>query len=313
MKTPRTNSPRAWLLASRPKTLSAALSPVLTASVLAWTNVEERFSETGGVGVFIRTASLCLLFAALMQVAANLINDLYDYLRGTDGADRLGPERACAQGWVTPHAMRWGIGITLVLACSAGLGILASAMQSLHFPFSIFHFSFLISVGVACVLFAFLYTTLLSYCGGGDVLVWLFFGFVPVLGTYYVLTGTLSPAAWLLAAATGLVTDTLLVLNNYRDRHTDRTAHKRTLIVVFGERFGEQFYLWQGLLGVALAVWGLGIGALIPYTLYIILHLRATRLMCRIHTGRALNGILGRTAFNILLFALCSIVAITLC
>lgn len=316
MKTPRTNSPRAWLLASRPKTLSAALSPVFTASALAWVWAQGQSSgmgEMGGVGVFIRTAGLCLLFAALMQVAANLINDLYDYLRGTDGADRLGPERACAQGWVTPHAMRWGIGITLVLASLCGLGILASALQTPHLTFHIVDYSFLLGIGLACIVFAFLYTTLLSYCGGGDVLVWLFFGLVPVLGTYYVLTGTLTPQVWLLAAATGLVTDTLLVLNNYRDRHTDRQAGKRTLIVVLGERFGEQFYLWQGLLGVALAVWALGIGALIPYTLYIIMHLRSARLMRRIHTGRALNGILGRTAFNILLFALCSIVAITLC
>lgn len=308
MKTPRTNSPRAWLLASRPKTLTAALAPVLVASALAMR--EDVLSEMPP-RIWL-TASLCVLFAALMQVAANFINDLYDFLRGTDGADRLGPERACAQGWVTPGAMRWGIGITLVLACSAGLGILASAMQSLDFPFSIFHFSFLISVGAACVVFAFLYTTLLSYCGGGDVLVWLFFGFVPVLGTYYVLTGTLSPAAWLLGAAMGLVTDTLLVLNNYRDRDTDRTAHKRTLIVVLGERFGEQFYLWQGLAGVALAGLGLGVQALAPYIIYIMLHLRAYRLMRRIRAGRALNGILGLTALNILLFALCTIAAIML-
>lgn len=302
------NSPKAWLLASRPKTLTAALAPVLVASALAMR--EDVLSEMPP-RIWL-TASLCVLFAALMQVAANFINDLYDFLRGTDGEERLGPERACAQGWVTPRAMRWGIGITLVLACSAGLGILASAMQSLDFPFSIFHFSFLISVGVACVVFAFLYTTLLSYCGGGDVLVWLFFGFVPVLGTYYVLTGTLSPAAWLLGAAMGLVTDTLLVLNNYRDRDTDRTAHKRTLIVVLGERFGEQFYLWQGLAGVALAGLGLGVHALAPYIIYIMLHLRAYRLMRRIRAGRALNGILGLTALNILLFALCTIAAIML-
>ncbi|MCQ2266145.1 MAG: 1,4-dihydroxy-2-naphthoate octaprenyltransferase [Bacteroidaceae bacterium] len=302
------NSSKAWLLASRPKTLTAALSPVLVASALAMR--EDVLSEMPP-RIWL-TASLCVLFAALMQVAANFINDLYDFLRGTDGEERLGPERACAQGWITPGAMRWGIGIVLTLACSAGLGILASAMQSLDFPFSIFHFSFFISVGAACVLFAFLYTTLLSYCGGGDVLVWLFFGFVPVLGTYYVLTGALSPAAWLLGAAMGLVTDTLLVLNNYRDRDTDRTAHKRTLIVVFGERFGEGFYLWQGLAGVALAGLGLGVQALAPYIIYIILHLRAYRLMRRIRAGRALNGILGLTALNILLFALCTIAAIML-
>lgn len=302
------NSPKAWLLASRPKTLTAALAPVLVASALAMR--EDVLSEMPP-RIWL-TASLCVLFAALMQVAANFINDLYDFLRGTDGEERLGPERACAQGWVTPGAMRWGIGIVLTLACTVGLGILASAMQSLDFPFSIFHFSFLISVGAACVLFAFLYTTLLSYCGGGDVLVWLFFGFVPVLGTYYVLTGTLSSAAWLLGAAMGLVTDTLLVLNNYRDRDTDRTAHKRTLIVVLGERFGEWFYFSQGLLGIMLGALGLGIHTMAPYLIYLICHVRSWQLMCRIKRGRALNGILGRTALNILLFALCTIAAIML-
>ena len=94
----------------RPKTLTAALIPVVTASALAYSH-----------GVFQPLSALyCVLFATWMQIAANLINDFYDFRRGTDGPERLGPERAMAQGWIKPRAMRIGIAITLMLACSAG-------------------------------------------------------------------------------------------------------------------------------------------------------------------------------------------------
>lgn len=306
------NSPKAWLLASRPKTLTAALAPVLIAATLAFTDGRMAGAAQPIPDFSCLTALLCLLFAALMQVAANLINDYFDFKKGTDGEDRLGPERACAQGWVSSQAMKWGIGIVLAMASAAGLGILASAMNAFDSTFCTFNVTFLISLGLACIVFAFLYTTLLSYCGGGDVLVWVFFGLVPVLGTYYVLTGAVTQQACLLAVATGLVTDTLLVLNNYRDRDTDRAAGKRTLIVVLGEKFGEQFYLWQGIVGVGLSAWALGLSTLLPYTIYIAMHLQTFAHMKRIKSGRALNGILGRTALNILVFALCTLFAIYL-
>ena len=122
-------------------------------------------------------ALICCLFAGLMQIAANFINDLFDYLKGTDREDRLGPERACAQGWISPRAMRNGIIVTVLFACLIGSALLFYAGWEL------------IIVGRLCVLFAFLYTTgpyPLSYNGWGDVLVIVFFGFVPVGGTYYV-------------------------------------------------------------------------------------------------------------------------------
>lgn len=296
-----TNSPYAWLLASRPKTLTAALSPVLIATALAWRHPAESMCTEA----FWLIAVLCLLFAGLMQIAANFINDYYDFMKGTDGEDRLGPERACAQGWITPGAMKVGIGMTLLTASVTGLAVLIVAT-----PYITINPYALIALGAACIVFAFLYTTLLSYCGGGDVLVWAFFGFVPIVGTHYVLTGMFTPQVWILAAATGLVTDTLLVLNNYRDRDTDRVAGKRTLIVALGERFGEAFYLWQGLLGAALAAWALGLGSAFPYLLYVVMHLRSARLMRSIKTGRALNGILGLTALNILIFGLCTLAVI---
>ena len=277
------NSLRAWFLAARPKTLSAALVPVVVAAALAW--AEGCFRPVPVV--------LCILFAALMQVAANFINDLLDFRKGTDREDRLGPERACAQGWVTPAAMRRAIAIVLVAACAAGCGLLFYGGW------------WLVLVGAACVVFAFLYTTLLSYCGMGDVLVWVFFGFVPVLGTYYVQAGALSPSAWWLAAACGLVIDTLLVVNNYRDRDTDRATGKRTLIVALGEPFGRWFYFAQGVMGYVCAALSALDGhtwvALLPL-FYVLPHFLTWRKMVQIRSGRALNRTLGFTSRNILLF-----------
>ena len=277
------NSLRAWFLAARPKTLSAALVPVVVAAALAW--AEGHFRPVPVV--------LCLVFAALMQVAANFINDLLDFQKGTDRADRLGPERACAQGWVTPAAMRRAIAVVLVLACAAGCGLLFYGGW------------WLVLVGAACVVFAFLYTTLLSYCGLGDVLVWVFFGFVPVLGTYYVQAASLTPPAWCLAAACGLVIDTLLVVNNYRDRDTDRATGKRTLIVALGEPFGRWFYFAQGVMGYVCAALSALDGhtwvALLPL-FYVLPHFLTWRKMVQIRSGRALNRTLGFTSRNILLF-----------
>ena len=282
-QTVKLNSPQAWFLAARPKTLSAALVPVVVATALAW--AEGSFHPVPVV--------LCLAFAALMQVAANFINDLLDFQKGTDRADRLGPERACAQGWVTPAAMRRAIAIVLVAACAAGCGLLFYGGW------------WLVLVGAACVVFAFLYTTLLSYCGMGDVLVWVFFGFVPVLGTYYVQAASLTPPAWCLAAACGLVIDTLLVVNNYRDRDTDRATGKRTLIVALGEPFGRWFYFAQGLAGYVCAaltaLYGHTWAALLPL-FYVLPHFLTWRKMVQLRHGRALNRTLGFTSRNILLF-----------
>ena len=180
----RTNSPKAWLLAARPKTLTAAFIPVLLGSALAFS---DRMFETV-------PALLCLLFAFFMQIAANFINDLFDFQKGTDREDRLGPKRACAEGWITPRAMRMGICVTLTFACLCGLGVLFTTWGNLpHGGWE------LVLLGVVCLLFAFLYTTVLSYHGWGDVLVLVFFGFIPVGGTYYVQTGELNMDVLLLS------------------------------------------------------------------------------------------------------------------
>ena len=285
------NSPKAWILAARPKTLSAALIPVVLASALAAS--QGKFSLTPAV--------LCVLFATFMQIAANFIIDLFDFLKKTDRDDRLGPERACQQGWITPCAMRWGIAATLAVACACGLCLL---------PYGCW---MLVGIGAACVVFAFLYTTLLSYCGFGDVLVWVFFGFVPVAGTYYVEAGSFCREVWLLSAACGLLIDTLLVLNNYRDREQDRLSGKRTLVVVLGERFGSLFYLLQGVAAYVLVAFMSFEGtlwlAILPM-LYLLPHYLTWRKMTQIREGRALNRILGFTSRNMLTFALLTAMAL---
>ena len=161
MKAITTNSFYAWILAARPKTLTGAVIPVLIGSSLAF--ADGKFD--------IIPALLCVLFACGMQIAANFINDLYDYLKGSDRADRLGPERACAQGWITPIAMKRGIAGTLIFSCLMGCALLQQCWGRLpHGGWE------LILLGLLCVIFAFLYTTILSYQGWGDLLVLVFFG-----------------------------------------------------------------------------------------------------------------------------------------
>lgn len=112
----KTNSLRAWFLAARPKTLTAALVPVAIANALAFVAAKEylhSFSTT--------IMGLTLLFAVVMQIMANFINDYVDFINGTDDETRIGPERACAMGWISPQAMRIGIGVSLTLAMFIGL------------------------------------------------------------------------------------------------------------------------------------------------------------------------------------------------
>ena len=281
---------KVWFLAARPKTLSAALIPVAVATALAYANDAAQWEP----------ALLCALFAMLMQVASNFINDLYDYKKGTDSTERLGPKRACAQGWISPTAMRNGIMITLILACSVGACLLFYGGW------------WLIGMGASCVIFAFLYTTLMSYHGLGDLLVWVFFGFVPVIGTYYVQAGELHPDVWLLSAACGLCVDTLLVLNNYRDRETDRKTGKRTIVVLFGERFGSLAYLLQGIAAyicvAILSTHGNLWLAILP-AFYLLPHYLTWRKMVQINKGPELNRILGFTSRNMLTFAILVVVA----
>lgn len=298
------NSLKAWLLAIRPKTLTGAAAPVLIALAMSYVDARGYQPPMGQTSVFQWVpALLCLFFAFLMQIDANLINDYFDCINGVDDDTRLGPERACAQGWVSMRAMQRAIALCTCLSIAVGLPtIFWGGLE-------------LLIVGLLCVLFAFLYTTMLAKRGLGDLLVFVFFGIVPVCITYYVQLHTITRPLLAMAVAMGLVTDTLLLVNNYRDREGDRNKGKNTLVVTIGPRATEWLYLGLGVLGVLLCQihWleGSKWSALLPLA-YLLPHVLTWRSMCRIAKGRALNKTLGQTARNIFIFALLSSIGIVL-
>ncbi len=288
MENVQTNSIKAWVLAARPKTLAAAATPVLIGCSLA---------VADGAFQWI-PAVLCFLFAFSMQIDANFINDYYDFLKGSDREDRLGPERACAQGWITLPAMKKGMIFTTLLSCFWGVLLLRYCGWEM------------IPVGLLCVLFAFLYTAgpyPLAYHGWGDVLVIVFFGFVPVGCTYYTMAHDWTWSVTMGCAACGLVSDLLLMLNNYRDREQDKISGKQTLIVRFGEKAGRYAYLWLGIVAAGLCTYYAFNGhlwaALLPL-LFLIPHITTWNEMVKIFQGKELNIVLGKTARNIVVFGL---------
>ena len=299
----KTNSVKAWLLATRPKTLSAAAVPVMIGTAFAWRNTSEQFNWIPAI--------LCLLFAWIMQIDSNLVNDYFDFKKGNDDETRLGPKRACSEGWITSDAMVWGILITTLLGCMTGI------------PLILYGGLEMVMVGIACVVFCFLYTTLFSYHGLGDILVLLFFGIIPVCCTYYVCMPLHQqiPTGEVIASsiACGLAIDALLIVNNYRDIDNDRSNGKITLAVRLGasktRRLYESIgYIAAGIMIILVFIDLYQIDKLIPtyalYLIYIILHRQSYQEMKRINKGAKLNQVLGLTARNILVFGLLSVAAI---
>jgi 1,4-dihydroxy-2-naphthoate octaprenyltransferase len=234
---------RIWLLASRPKTLPAALVPVLVGSAFA-----------ARAGAFnLGAAALCLGFALLVQIGTNFANDYFDFVQGADTAQRVGPARAVASGWVSPAAMRGAMAAVFAVALVVGLGLV---------PFGGW---WLLPLGVLSIVCGIAYTGgpyPLGYHGLGDVFVFLFFGLVAVGATFWVQAHTLSGDVLVAAAAVGALAANILVANNYRDRTTDAAAGKRTLVVRLGERAGRVQYGLAVLLSAAvpLVLWWRGFG-----------------------------------------------------
>lgn len=288
----RQDSLQAWVLAARPKTLSGAAVPVMIGVALAFVDAQEY-----GDDVFSWTAAaLCLLFAFIMQIDANFVNDFFDYAKGNDdSASRLGPLRACTQGWVKTDSMKQAIASTTVLACLVGL------------PLVYYGGLEMILVGLLCVVFCFLYTTHLSYMGLGDVLVLVFFGIVPVCCTYYIQLHTLTWQVFVASIACGLVIDGLLIVNNYRDRYNDERDGKMTLVVRIGSEAAEWLYLILGMVACLLGVMFWLNGHVLAFVLpliYLLMHIYTWLKLKRINFGRQLNECLGETARNMFVYGL---------
>ena len=277
----------AWVEAARPKTLPASVSPVLLGSALAYYD-----------GSFdVLPAILCLLVALFAQIASNFANDYFDFKKGADREDRLGPERAVAQGWISPKAMLAGTFVMLGLACRFGLMLIFFADWRL----------LLVGVAIAvCVLAYSAGPFPLAYNGLGDVCVLLFYGIIPVCFTYYIQTLSFSLLSFLLSVALGLLSVNILVVNNYRDYEQDKAARKRTTIVLFGRRFGRVFYILNECMAFILilpllldAPWW----ALFLFGILFALCFYTTRELFTLE-GKALNRTLGHTARNVFFFAL---------
>ena len=295
------NSPKAWLLAARPKTLTGCAVPVMIGLALAYTDDQTYYD---GAAFSWTAAVLCMLFSFAMQIDANFINDFFDYTRGNDDiSTRLGPLRACTQGWVDIEAMKHAIASTTVLACLIGM------------PLVYYGGLEMVAVGLLCVVFCFLYTTHLSYIGMGDVLVLVFFGIVPVCCTYYVQLHTITWQVFLASVACGLVIDGLLIINNYRDRYNDEVDGKRTLVVILGADTTEWLYLVLGCLAclIGFIFWANGhiLAFILPF-IYLLFHTFTWIKMRRINYGRQLNECLGETARNIFIYGLCVTIGLLL-
>lgn len=281
------NRLRAWFEAARPKTLPASVSPVLLGCALAYYDGYSTASIT----------VLCFLVAVFAQIASNFANDYFDYKKGADNEDRLGPERAVAQGWITPKAMLAGTFITLGLACLNGLVLVCLTDWRLIF------------VGIAIALCVLAYSAgpfPLAYNGLGDICVLLFYGVIPVCFTYYVQTMSFSLLTFLLSIAVGLLSVNILVVNNYRDYAQDKAAGKRTTIVLFGKRFGRFFYVVNNILAFILicpllidAPWWILFAFGIVFGL---MFMTSKEVFTR--EGKDLNITLAHTARNVFLFAL---------
>lgn len=276
-----------WLSAARPKTLAAAVVPILVGASIAWNDHMFRFDTT----------AVALFCAFAIQIGTNFANDYFDFVKGADTDDRLGFERATAAGLIKPETMKYATILTMLIAFVAGLYLVWIGGWVV------------LAIGLASLLFGVLYTGgpyPLGYNGLGDIFVFIFFGFVAVMGTYYVNALQWSALSALASVPVGALCVNILVVNNLRDVDQDRIANKRTLGVLFGEQALRIEYVSMLVISyLSLAV----IYIIYPVSYWIFLPLlslpEAVRLNHLIRNNkdkRTLNNTLGHTARFMFLF-----------
>ena len=214
-----------WIIASRPRTLLAAFVPVMVGSAVA-------FNEGKLKIILSLSALLCSL---LIQVGTNFTNDLYDFLKGSDTTKRKGPRRVLASGLISVGEMKTAIVLTFLTAFLIGL-------------FLVYHGGFVILViGILSILAGLAYTAgpyPLAYNALGDIFVFMFFGIIGTVGTYYLHTNDLSIVSFISSIPVGALVTNILVVNNYRDIEEDKTAGKKTLAVKLGKNFTRYQFIF---------------------------------------------------------------------
>ncbi len=269
-----------WLQAARPKTLWAAVAPVLIGTVMAWS--DNRFDGLIALLTFAATI--------LIQIGTNFANDYYDFIKGADTGDRIGPQRITQSGLVEPRTTFIAFSLLFTLAFVCGLYLIYTG----GWP--------ILVIGILSIAFGILYTGgpyPLGYNGLGDLFVLIFFGPVAVAGTYYLQAHTITWPVFLAGFSPGLLSTALLTVNNLRDIHTDKKAGKRTLAVRFGAGFARWEYLFSVMLACTMPVFLLLLTRDHPFSLATLLILGIAIPMVRsvfsMEIGPGLNEILGKT------------------
>lgn len=282
------NSLQKWLLASRPKTLPAAIAPAIIGNVLAF--------RDGNYDLLIGFS--CVVISLIMQVLANIANDLFDHEKGTDTPDRLGPIRATASGLISRNGMRTAIVVLITIA-----GIFA-------LPLILARGWIVIVLGLLIVISALLYSggkTAYGYHGLGDLFVFVFFGLMATIGTYFMISGRVSEESVIYSIAMGALIVNILVVNNTRDRFTDEASGKNTLAVKLGRNRMNLEFLFNLLVAFGLIIGYVLVQRVDFATLLILMSLPIARknyLNFIQKEGRELNLVLAETARFTIIFAL---------
>ena len=281
-----------WIDAARPRTLPVSVGPVVVAAAYAW--YFEVFHPV--------IVSVCVVFALLAQIASNFANDYFDYKKGADRSDRVGPRRAVASGDISPQKMLKATLFTLFLVCAIGSTLIYYGGW------------WLIIAGALIALFAMAYSAgpyPLAYHGLGDVTVFIFFGLVAVDLTYFIQAGEVNGAIIAGGAAIGLLSVNVLLVNNYRDMEADKISGKRTTVVLFGRNWAKWTYLINGIVAIVLTsfVWEKDFLFFVPL-IYLIFHLSTWNKLIK-RRGVDLNPVLGMTARNLFIFTI--LVCVSLC
>lgn len=277
-----------WMLAIRPRTLPAAAAGVLMGAAMAWHD-----------GYFRLDAVLvCLFTALLLQIGSNLANDVFDFERGTDTAERLGPTRVTQAGMLTPKQVKFGMAFVFGLAALLGLYLAWLGGWVI------------IILGLAAIISAIAYTGgpfPIGYHGLGDIFVFIFFGLASVAGTYYIQASSVSPAVWWMTIPPGLIITAILVVNNMRDIENDRKVGKHTMAVIIGERGTKVQYI-ACMVVAYLVLIPVALFGLIPWSallawLSLPIAFQATKVVLT-QKGRPLNLALAKTGQTALVFSL---------
>jgi len=234
---------KSWIKAARLRTLPLAMSGILMGAALSY--LDKGFNVTVTV--------LAIVTALFIQIFSNFANDYGDSQKGTDNQQRVGPKRTVQSGEISPKQMKLGMIVLILLSLATGIWLVAEGTKGLDLSVFLLFLTF----GIIALIAAFKYTAgrnPYGYAGFGDLAVFLFFGILPVAGTYFLNTHQINPELFLPAVSIGLFSTGVLNLNNMRDIENDRNSGKNTVVVRMGSKKSKIYHSWLILTGLSTAV-----------------------------------------------------------